>query len=220
MNFLLVMPFICSTTFLAFFVIHAAEEAVGVQVGGIEFTSIFEELLFSSYSVVVEELLFRLLMVLLPISIYLAISSDAKKVGAKELMLLLFKPAAFQERFASGLKARTEEIGRALILASSLLFAYAHIAGGMWGNGKLLTALVAGIVLGYSALRYGLEASILIHWFYNAYWPSLGIISSYLPSLSGFYAAMFWATVISGVAFPALFAIRRQVCPCTRSSPF
>ncbi|MBC7120307.1 MAG: hypothetical protein H5T33_01810 [Candidatus Methanosuratus sp.] len=64
--------------------------------------------------------------------------------------------------------------------------------------GKFLTAFLAGLMLGFSALNYGFESAILIHWFYNAYWPSLALASVCLPPLGWIYTGIFFFTMISG----------------------
>ncbi len=57
------------------------------------------------------------------------------------------------------------EMGRpevVLIMASSIVFGYAHFASG-WGAWKILPATVGGIAFGYLFLKFGLAASIMLH---------------------------------------------------------
>ncbi len=49
-----------------------------------------------------------------------------------------------------------------LVIVSSAIFGYAHFASG-WGAWKILPASVGGLAFGYLFLRYGLVASIVLH---------------------------------------------------------
>jgi hypothetical protein len=59
-----------------------------------------------------------------------------------------------------GFKMGVPEV--ALVLASSIMFGYAHFASG-WGAWKILPAAVGGIAFGYLFLKFGLAASIMLH---------------------------------------------------------
>ncbi|CAI9831234.1 Abortive infection protein [Nitrosopumilaceae archaeon] len=55
-----------------------------------------------------------------------------------------------------------------LIVVSSALFGAAHVApGDGWSEGKLAQAAASGLILGWAYVRYGLGASIIIHWAAN-----------------------------------------------------
>ena len=49
-----------------------------------------------------------------------------------------------------------------MILASSIIFGYAHYASG-WGAWKIIPATVGGLAFGYLFLKFGLAASIMMH---------------------------------------------------------
>lgn len=198
-NFLLLMPLICSASFFSFYVLHFLEESAGIPVGGVEFQNLFEEFLLSSYSVFAEELIFRMLPMLLPIAFFLLISTRKDGIGIRAVLLAFFKPRSF-ERSNSAKVVVPRRFVAMLVLSSSLIFAYAHIASGAWGMGKFLTAFIAGLILGFSAFNYGFEASILIHWFYNTYWPSLAFASEFIFRLGWIYSGAFYYTMISGAA--------------------
>ncbi len=57
------------------------------------------------------------------------------------------------------------------IAGSSLLFGLAHVSGGgtNWGQGKVVTAAVSGIVLAIVYVIYGAFANVLLHWFFDFY---------------------------------------------------
>lgn len=59
-----------------------------------------------------------------------------------------------------GFKMGTPEA--ALIVISAAVFGYAHYAGG-WGAWKIIPASAGGLAFGFLFLRYGLAASIMLH---------------------------------------------------------
>ena len=55
-----------------------------------------------------------------------------------------------------------------LIIFVGILFGFAHIAfSDSWSEGKFAQATAGGIILGWVYLRYGIVASLLIHWATN-----------------------------------------------------
>jgi hypothetical protein len=55
-----------------------------------------------------------------------------------------------------------------LIITIGLLFGVAHIISGTpWSPGKVTQATIAGIIIGWVYVRYGLAPAILIHWATN-----------------------------------------------------
>lgn len=208
LNFLLLMPLICSASFFSFYLMHFLEESAGIPVGGVAFQNLFEEIFLSSYSVFAEELVFRMLPVLIPVASYLLISTRLDAFGIRAVLLAFFKPRLFIASNGGQVDVPHRFVA-ALVVSSSLIFAYAHIASGAWGAGKFLTAFIAGLILGYSAFNYGFDSSVLIHWFYNAYWPFLALASEFLYPFGGIYVGIFYYTMISGalmlVFLPLLF---------------
>lgn len=197
MNFLLLMPLICSSSFFSFYVLHFLEESAGIPVGGVVFQNLFEEVFLSSYAVFAEELVFRMLPVLIPIAFYLLISTRGSGIGIMAVLLAFFKPRLFIISNSRRVTVPRRFVAT-LIALSSLIFAYAHLESGSWGVGKFLTAFIAGLILGFSAFNYGFESPILIHWFYNTYWPSLALTSEFILPLRGIYDWVFYYTMISG----------------------
>lgn len=63
-----------------------------------------------------------------------------------------------------GFKIGTAEA--VLVFVSASIFGYAHYAGG-WGAWKIIPASAAGLAFGYLFLRFGLAASILLHFATN-----------------------------------------------------
>ena len=63
-----------------------------------------------------------------------------------------------------GFKLGTPEA--TLIMVSAAVFGYAHYAGG-WGAWKIIPASAAGLAFGYLFLKFGLAASIMLHFATN-----------------------------------------------------
>ena len=66
-----------------------------------------------------------------------------------------------------------------LIILVGVFFGAAHIiSGAPWSSGKFVQATVAGVIIGWVYVRYGLAPAILIHWATNYF------ISSYVFFMS------------------------------------
>jgi len=57
---------------------------------------------------------------------------------------------------------RIDFIGIILLIFSALTFGYVHYANG-WGSWKIFQAGVAGLIFGYSYIRYGFHSAIFLH---------------------------------------------------------
>ncbi len=75
-----------------------------------------------------------------------------------------------------------------IIVLTAISFGLAHILGGGWEIGKVTSTSLQGFALGVTYLLYGIQAPILLHWFFNYYsytyilaadiYPFLGPLSS------------------------------------------
>lgn len=94
-----------------------------------------------------EELIVRVLLVGIPLLLV-------------DLVRKRRQPKLYSYFLGGGFKMGTPEV--VLVLASSILFGYAHFASG-WGAWKIVPATVGGIAFGYLFLKFGLAASIMLH---------------------------------------------------------
>lgn len=94
-----------------------------------------------------EEIIVRILMIGLPM---LAIDLARRRWQAKLRSYVL----------GGGFKLGVPEVS--LLIASSMIFGVAHFTSG-WGAWKILPATVGGLAFGYLFLRYGIAASITMH---------------------------------------------------------
>ncbi|MFO7619180.1 MAG: CPBP family intramembrane glutamic endopeptidase [Thermoplasmata archaeon] len=151
-------------------------ELINVEMGTPDFDSLSRpELIFGLFNASVwEELVSRVLLVGAPL-LLIGLVRKWDKPFAKLLGGGLgFTPVTFT-----------------LILFSALIFALAHV--GSWDLWKVPQVLVTGLALGWAFVRYGLHASILIHFSINLYssiteiWPD----NEYLLMLLG-AAILIW----------------------------
>jgi len=89
-----------------------------------------------------------------------------------------------------------------LILVTSAVFGLAHspnLYGGTWEIGKITLAFVQGFAMGFTYLLYGVQAPILLHWFFNYYTYAYSLASEIYPSISAFYLLLDIVTLILGI---------------------
>jgi len=212
-NFLMGMPAICSSAFVSFSLIHLLEENVGVPVGGIVFPDPFQEILFTSYAAFIEEVSFRLVPIAFPIAVYLLFQSAVKISSMRRrdrlavVLLALFKPESFSRRMGLGRDRNLTNLKVLLVLVSSIIFAYAHVASGAWESGKVVTTFIGGLIFGYCCLRYGWESSLLVHWYFNTYWSVLSYAATLSASFAALYDVSFLMALYMGFASLLAFGI-------------
>jgi len=78
-----------------------------------------------------------------------------------------------------------------LILASSLMFGFAHLAGG-WGAWKILPTAVAGMAFGYLFLRYGLASAIVLHFGIDYMQMPMSVFDSFAVEVLTILAVLLW----------------------------
>jgi hypothetical protein len=155
-------------TLLATLVIDAVQTSAGVGSGGISGQSIpfFVSVTLAPLR---EEIGFRLTIVGLIAFVYGARSSLKTAVKA------LWRPSIVYESVSvvsPGRLSFERVLAGASIVFSAILFGLAHFVSHIgWQVGRITTAGVAGLALGYLYYKYGLHAAILLHWGVN-YFPN------------------------------------------------
>lgn len=211
-NCLFAMPIINSMTLIAVIALQSFQEVSGIPTGtaplpGEPFLDFFE----LSYSAVVEEIGFRII----PIGAFLLfyLFWTKKKVvtfSFRQRLKLFVTAPLFPDRAKRMVGAKTvDEYGVrggislgewGMVLFTSIIFGLAHfLLGGGWEIGKSTSAALAGVVLGLSYLAYGAQASIIIHWFFNAYMETFLLFSEIYPIALPLANAVVIFTVIFGI---------------------
>ncbi len=77
---------------------------------------------------------------------------------------------------------------------TALIFGTAHYFGG-WGPGKISQAAMSGAVFALAYLYYGIQAPILLHWFFNYYFIIFQLSLEYYSARLDFLS-LSWSTNI------------------------
>jgi membrane protease YdiL (CAAX protease family) len=206
-NCLFAMPILNSMTLIAIIAINSFQEAGGIPTGmpplqGESFLDFFD----LSYSVVAEEVGFRLIPIGAFLLLYLLKTN--KKVATFSLsqkIKFFFTAILFPDNAKRMVGTKTvNEYGVrdgislgewGMVIFSSIIFGFAHFDPGIsWEIGKVSSAAVAGLVLGLSYLLYGIQASIIMHWFFNVYSDTFFLLSEINPAVASFAN---WTVVFS-----------------------
>ncbi|MFB0501376.1 MAG: type II CAAX prenyl endopeptidase Rce1 family protein [Candidatus Bathyarchaeia archaeon] len=227
-NNLFAMPIITSMLFIAFIIIHVF---LGVPTGPGPFEPSedpiqpFKDFFAVTYSPLVEEIGFRVIPIGIFLIAYLFVIGRERMgtLSGGEFLKVLFLIPLHPDKAKELLGVRTvREFGiRGISLAewimivfTSVAFGLVHIGGG-WEAGKSISASINGLAFGLVYLLYGVQAPILLHWFFNYYisgYGAYGLALDFYPIISPIFLLIFLATLILGVLgwimFTALLGAR------------
>jgi hypothetical protein len=210
-NCLFAMPIINSMTLLGVMIIQSIQETGGIPTGtapsqGDLFLVLFDR----SYASVIEEIGFRLI----PIGVFLVFMFMMKKrVGEfslKQKIKLFFAALLFPDTAKGMVDAKTVEehgitggisLGEwGVVVFTAVIFGLAHYNPGVsWEIGKISSAAFTGLVLGLVYLVYGIQASIIMHWFFNVYSTTYVLVSEAYPATAPFVDAIWMITLAVGI---------------------
>ena len=74
-----------------------------------------------------------------------------------------------------------------------------YLSGGGWEIGKATSASAVGIVMGLTYLLYGVQAPILLHWFFNYYTYALSFASELYATVFITYILADLVTIVLGI---------------------
>ena len=211
-NCLFAMPIINSMTLIVVVAINSLQEVGGIPTGtpplpGLPFLDFFE----LSYSAVVEEVGFRFIPIGAFLIMYLFITKKkAATFSLRQKMKLFFTAILFPDRAKRMVGAKTvDEYGVrggislgewGIVIFTSIVFGLAHFNPGVsWEIGKITSATIAGLVIGLTYLVYGAQASIIMHWFFNAYTDTYILFSEIYPIVLPFANTILVLTFILGI---------------------
>jgi len=212
-NCLFALPVIASMTLVAAVAIHLFQESHGIPTGEppISRDSLvaFLEL---TISPLIEEIGFRITpMGTFLIFYLLTVGKGGRALATFGLRLKLFFLAfLYPEKAKRILGLRTVDASGIwkgislaewiLILSTSAVSGLAHyFYGGGWEIGKVTSAFVQGFAMGFSYLLYGVQAPILLHWFFNYYTYTYSLASEIYPSIFAFYLLLDIVILILGI---------------------
>ena len=199
-NCLFALPVIASMMLVAVIAIQSFQEAGGIPTGEAPLPeNPFQAFLELSWKALFEELGFRAIPIGAFMIIYLFWVSGgnvATLSWGQRLKLLLTAPV-FPERAKKMVGVKTVSdfgvrgginLGEwAMILFTSIIFGLAHYLGGGWNVGKITLAFAVALTMGLTYLLYGIQAPILLHWFFNYHYYAYYLASElYTPMLIAF----------------------------------
>jgi hypothetical protein len=231
-NYLAALPQISTMVLVAVLLLQTLQESAGVQTGGLSFENPVLGFLSVSYAPFVEEISYRITTIGLLDGLYFVWTSrrhsqyKGTNSAFRLLVTAMWKPERAKELLGldtirdSGMRGISWLEWLTLAVTSGAFGAAHYLYGGGWEIGKISTAMVSGLALGYVYLRYGAYAPVLLHWFFNYYFgafdlasqlkmPGADILASGIDILSLATGSLFAAGLI--VTYLArLWSVRRQ----------
>jgi len=211
-NWLFVMPIIASMLYAAVFLIIDFQDFFGIPTGAIptpktdiEYFDLYLNLIYAS---IIEEVGFRIT----PIGTFLVASllliqsrrSEATVSFRQRLKLFLAsflypdkakRMAGVKNVATNGIRDGISRGEWTILLLTSLTFGAAHLVAGIgWEAGKVTSTFLQGFVFGVVYLAYGIQAPILMHWFFNYYFYTYDLSTQYYANMSGI---PFWIETIT-----------------------
>ncbi len=233
-NNLVAMPAITSMLLVVIRVLDYLQRQGGIQTGGLDLSDPFFDFLLVSQAPLTEEIIFRIVPIGTFLAMYVFLAGKRTKPelsSAKRLKACIL--AALQPDKAKkemGLKTIQEDGLRGgviwaewvIVLLTATLFGVAHYFGG-WGPGKISEAAISGAVFGLAYLVYGIQAPILLHWFFNYYFSVFDLSLDYLAeinflylswSASNIFGMLLWiAFIILGITATSRALMRKDRAP-------
>jgi hypothetical protein len=222
-NWLLAMPIIASTLLFIVSSIIDLQNLVNVPTGGLP-VPVTDAETFALYldltrAPVIEELAFRVipLGIIVLSRLLLVQGNDGGRVKSVKQKLKLFLFSFLFPDKAKGLvgaenvetRGIVKGIGKEewlILLFTSVIFAVAHILSGIgWQFGKVTSSFVQGFVFSLVFLAYGVQAGILLHWFFNYYFYTFELGNYYLSLNVGFFSWIEPLTLFIGAVFSIIF---------------
>ena len=212
-NWLFAMPVVTSMLLIAVITIQAFQEAHGLPTGEPTLPpNPFKAFFLISYAPLFEEIGFRVS----PIGAFLIVylfwvrrnSASMWSWGQrlKLFFLSLIYPDGAKKMVGTKTVSDFGVIGGislgewGMVIFTSVTFGLAHyLFGGGWEVGKITTASMVGFAMGLAYLLYGVQAPILIHWFFNYYGSVIELASDFYPIVDPFFSITLDITTILGV---------------------
>lgn len=234
-NCLFAMPIIASMTWTAVIIIQSLQERSGIPTGEPSWPkNPLETFFLVSYSPLVEEIGFRFSMIGVFLIVYL-FSVGRKRVAMfswSQRLKLFVLALLFPDKAKSlvGVKTVSDfgvregiSLGEWLMITlTAVVFGLAHyVYGGGWQVGKITSAGAVGMVLALTYLLYGIQAPILLHWFFNYYPTAFELASNLHSSVFSVYLVAKAVTIILGISgwiAVMILGIQKVVSSRTRES--
>lgn len=222
-NWLFAMPIIASALLFVVSSIIDLQNLINVPTGSLPPPSTdaetFELYLGLTRAPVIEELAFRVIpigiIVLARLLLTQGNSGGSVQPVKQKLRFFLFsflfpdkakRMVSVENVEANGIVKGISKDEWLILLFTSVVFAVAHVVSGVgWQFGKVTSSFVQGFAFGVVFLAYGVQAGILLHWFFNYYFYTFELGNYYLGwnlnSFSWIDTLTQWLGVVSTVVF-------------------
>lgn len=163
--------FVSCASLLLSIIIILFERGVGIQIGGTGIETATEQnplLGYTSliYAPFVEELGFRILPLGILSAVIVGLKARTQGLDSnalKDSLIAIVNPGSMRKKHGIQFGA----IDWILIIATSVIFAYAHIYFGGWDWGKFAQTFVFGMLVAIGFLKFGVYVDVPMHWVAN-----------------------------------------------------
>jgi len=224
-NWLFAMPIVASTLLAAVLLIIGLQDLFGVPTGTIPTpktdTARFDLYFNLSYASIIEEIGFRITPIGTSLFAFLFLIQSGRSsvtVSFRQRFELFLASFLYPDRAkrmvgvksvaVNGIKDGISMGEWIMLLITSFIFGAAHLVSGIgWEAGKVTSTFLQGFVFGVVYLAYGVQAPILLHWFFNYYFYSYELETQYYSSGFEVFNLIDTLTLVLGVSFLLAFAV-------------
>ena len=207
-NCLFALPIYASMGLVATYFISMFQESHGISTGSLPSLDPIFELFSFTYAAVEEEIGFRLI----PLGLFLLFflfwvrRAQVGSISLTERLKLFIKTVLYPEGAKRKLGIKNVEadglsgISSAEWVAITVIagmFGLAHyLSGAGWGLGKISPAVIAGFTFGLAYIIYGIEAPIILHFFFNYYTTVYDLALSAYPGFFGIFLNFTYTLIV------------------------
>ena len=228
---LLAMPAITSTLLVATILLHLLQTRSGIPTGAPREEEPFLDFLRFSQAPLTEEIYFRIIPIGAFLVTYIFLVGMRSRPDfsfgqrVKTCILSVLQPDNAKE--IVGLKTISKDglfkgltwAEWIMVFLTASFFGVAHFLGG-WGLGKISQAGISGAAFALAYLYYGVQASILLHWYFNYYFTvfdlssefyvNLGLVDSLVLSANFFLGIIIFFTIVVFGIVAVLQLVKRK----------
>lgn len=211
-NNILSTPFIANAALIIVLAVYFLQESQGIPTGAPPEINKYEFYFLLTYASIFEEFTFRVLFIgvfeavtILRLYSYLVDAEERRFSRPSIFLRALAFPQKTKESLGLIGVGRGERMGLIpeewlILIVSAVMFGLAHILSGIgWEIGKVTHATFVGLVLGLIYIKFGFQASIILHWFFNNYFEAYSIASDFIPQIEIFSDFLNWLSTFLGV---------------------
>ncbi len=233
---LLTMPAVAAMLLTFILILEVLQEQGGFPSGELPLREPFLDIILVSQAPIIEELLFRIIPFALFFVTYTSMiqgnrSFDSSSSRLRNSLMFVLRPDEAKRAFGlknistDGLLGGVSAGEWTMVLSTSVIFGLAHFLSG-WGPGKITQASLTGIVFALSYLYYGIQAPILLHWFFNYYFEVFRMadelfnvmLLDYIWSMNVLFGFFIWATLVLFCVIALVVHLRRNVSRASKQA--